>query len=81
MPQPQNPQLIALEDIGFEAMMAELILQTYPIREDDSRLRASVVDFEKQRGDYPVRREFGAYQVVCSEKNRASIEAFGFNIK
>lgn len=81
MPQPQNPQLMAHEDISFETMMAELILQTYPIREDDSRLRASVADFEKQRGDYPVRREFGAYQVACSEKNRASIEAFGFNIK
>ncbi len=80
IPKPEKPHLAANETLGFEAMMADLILHTYPIREDDSRLRASVADFEKQRGNYPVRREFAAYHVACSHQNEALIKAFGFNI-
>ncbi len=50
-------------DRSVQAILAEAILATYDIREDDTRLRASLTTFEKQRGDYPVRREFPAYQV------------------
>jgi len=41
-------------------ILAEAILATYDIRQDDARLRESVATFEKQRGYYPVRREFHA---------------------
>ena len=49
---------------SVQQILAEAILATYDIREDDARLRASVGTFEKQRGDYPVRREFPAYTVA-----------------
>ena len=47
-----------------QQILSEAILATYDIREDDARLRASINTFEKQRGDYPVRREFPAFTVA-----------------
>lgn len=41
----------------------EAIKYTYDIYEDDYRLRNSPATFEKQRGDYPVRREFTFYKL------------------
>lgn len=46
-----------------QQIMAEAVIHTYDIREDDKRLRANPSTFEEQRGDYPVRRELGAYDV------------------
>jgi erythronate-4-phosphate dehydrogenase len=54
---------IDCKDKKLQQIITEAILFTYPILEDDSRLRASVNTFEKQRGDYPLRREFRAYTV------------------
>jgi len=48
-----------------QQVLAEAIFATYDIREDDKRLRLSVETFEKQRGDYPVRREFPVYNIYC----------------
>lgn len=48
-----------------QQILSEAILATYDIREDDQRLRDSIATFEKQRGDYPVRREFPTYQIYC----------------
>ncbi len=81
IPQPLNPCLIANESLGFEQMMADLILNTYPIRDDDRRLRSAIADFEKQRGNYPLRREFAAYRVKCSHHNIPLVKAFGFEIQ
>jgi erythronate-4-phosphate dehydrogenase len=47
-----------------QQILSEAVLATYDIREDDARLKASVGTFEKQRGDYPVRREFPAYTIA-----------------
>lgn len=55
-------------------ILAEAILATYDIREDDARLRASVATFEKQRGDYPVRREFPAFTVAGKFSNPKVID-------
>jgi erythronate-4-phosphate dehydrogenase len=44
-----------------EDVFSEIINATYRVEEDDRRLRAAPAEFEKQRGSYPVRREFGAY--------------------
>lgn len=55
-------------------ILSEAILATYDIREDDARLRASVSTFEKQRGDYPVRREFHAYTVAGRFNNPKVID-------
>ncbi len=42
-------------------IFADIIFSTYKILEDDMRLRISPQTFEKQRGDYPIRREFQNY--------------------
>lgn len=51
------------KDLTDEQIIAQAVLHTYDIRQDDQLLRANSSDFEKQRGDYPVRREFSAYTV------------------
>jgi erythronate-4-phosphate dehydrogenase len=66
-----------------QQILAEAILATYDIREDDARLRASVGTFEKQRGDYPVRREFPAFTVAGKFSNPKVIDKLkriGFKI-
>lgn len=78
MPDPECKVLILSDKCSKEQAIAELILHTYPIRNDDRRLRQSPATFEYQRGHYPVRREFGAYTVVCEPEQAAWIESFGF---
>ena len=46
-----------------QQVLTEIIFATYNISDDDKTLRASVETFEKQRGAYPVRREFPYYEV------------------
>jgi erythronate-4-phosphate dehydrogenase len=57
-----------------QQVLAEAIFATYDIREDDKRLRNSVGTFEKQRGDYPVRREFPTFTVFCKINNIKTIK-------
>ena len=56
-----------------QQILSEAILGTYDIRKDDNRLRESVTTFEKQRGDYPVRREFPSFKVFCKINNLKAI--------
>jgi erythronate-4-phosphate dehydrogenase len=56
-----------------QQVLAEAVFATYDIREDDKCLRASVGTFEKQRGDYPVRREFPTFNVICKVNNIKTI--------
>lgn len=46
-----------------EEIVREAVFSTYNIDEDNIKLRFSPSDFEKQRGDYPPRREFTAYTI------------------
>lgn len=48
-------------------MVEELILNTYDPRVDTKRLRQSPETFEKQRGDYPLRREYRAFTVTDAQ--------------
>lgn len=67
-----------------EQILREAVLATYDIREDDQRLRNSVETFEKQRGDYPVRREFPVYSITSKNIDQTNIEKLkklGFTIK
>lgn len=62
---PSNTEiLIDGTHLTTQQILSEAVLATYNICEDDARLRASVETFEKQRGDYPVRREFPAWSVA-----------------
>lgn len=70
------------EGLSDQEIMAKAILHTYDIREDDARLRKNPSDFEKQRGDYPVRREFGAYTLRTVNVSKPLLDVLskmGFN--
>lgn len=66
-----------------EEIIREAVYQTYNIEEDDIKLRFSPSDFEKQRGDYPLRREFPSFSINLkgvSGKVRKMLEGIGFKI-
>lgn len=49
-----------------QEIIGEAVLATYAIANDCKRLKESVGTFEKQRGDYPIRREFPTYTIVAT---------------
>ncbi len=56
-----------------QQILSEAILATYDIRDDDKQLRESVETFEKQRGNYPIRREFPTFRIFCKINNIKAI--------
>ncbi len=82
---PENP---VIEIDGNQrreySILAEAILSTYNIENDDEALRNSPELFEKLRGDYPVRREFDSYTVKAKNVEKETLEKLeklGFKIK
>jgi erythronate-4-phosphate dehydrogenase len=66
-----------------EDIVREAVFHTYNIEEDDFRLRMSPYDFEKQRGEYHVRREFPSYTVKlhnCTKESYKILKDLGFRI-
>jgi len=65
IPNPIQPLLFELDCRGknVQQCINEAIWHTYLVNDDDGRLRASPTTFEKQRGDYPIRREFEAFTI------------------
>ena len=65
-------------------VLAEAIKYTYNVKEDDSRLRADIREFENLRSNYPVRREFPAFSVRLlnddSGRSTVFLREAGFNI-
>ncbi len=62
---------------------AMAILRTYNILEDDKRLRSNLTLFEKLRGEYPVRREFGSWKVELTGADTDTVKIIkdlGFNL-
>jgi len=83
IPIPTNPKQIVIECGGKnkQEILTEAILATYKIADDDKTLRNSVETFEKQRGSYPVRREFPYYEIKLSNGNeeiKKILETLGF---
>ncbi|MGC9353110.1 MAG: 4-phosphoerythronate dehydrogenase, partial [Mariniphaga sp.] len=65
------------------SILAEAVLSTYDIENDDEALRENPQLFEKLRGDYPVRREFGTYTVKVKnmqETIKLKLIKLGFHI-
>jgi len=65
------------------SILAEAILSTYDIENDDEALRKSPHQFEKLRGDYAVRREFESYTIRTKnvqEKTLQKLKKLGFNV-
>jgi len=84
IPEPQCPILeIDCQNKTREEVLAEAIQATYDIGADDDRLRRSVETFEAQRGNYPVRREFFAYQVRtvnAADPTMSALKSLGFRL-
>lgn len=86
LPVPDYP-FIHLDNNSEPAYLtaAKAILRTYDILEDDKRLREDSEDFEKQRGSYPVRREFHIWEITPSRATRPEtiemLMALGFRVK
>lgn len=91
IPLPDQDVCFTIDVTGKTAteIIQEAILYTYDIKNDDKRLRASVSTFEKQRSDYPVRREFPAFTVTLDgaltpeliEECVETLEEIGFNVE
>jgi erythronate-4-phosphate dehydrogenase len=65
IPEPADPVIrIDCRGVADEAVIREAIYSTYRIAEDDRKLRDKPGEFEKQRGEYPPRREFDAYTLI-----------------
>jgi erythronate-4-phosphate dehydrogenase len=71
IPPPPSP-VIKLDGEGKsdEDIIREAVNLTYDIETDNSNLRSSPYDFENQRGDYPLRREFHAYTVKIKDGSK-----------
>jgi erythronate-4-phosphate dehydrogenase len=85
VPLPVSPD-ISIDCYGKseEDIIRETVAHTYNIDDDNSKLRNSPSDFEKQRGNYPLRREFPSYNVelkVGSENVQQMLKNIGFKIK
>jgi erythronate-4-phosphate dehydrogenase len=68
----------------IQEIVSQAILFTYKITEDDARLRQSIGTFEKQRGSYPLRREFRAFEVQLLHPHsdvEHKIKNLGFQLK
>ena len=81
---PPEQQILELDCSGLsqQAIFGRLVLHTYDILADDRLLRESPQTFEKQRGDYPLRREFTAYAVRLRNATadaRSLARALGFS--
>ena len=81
---PENP---VIEIDGNQrreySILAEAILSTYQIENDFDALKENTADFEKLRGDYPVRREFDSYTVKATNVEAGTLEKLvklGFKI-
>jgi len=84
VPVPDNTMInIYNRSASGENIIAEAIINTYNIPEDVMRLRKSPETFEKQRADYPLRREFNAYSVKLDRKDRDAeriLRRMGFRV-
>jgi len=84
IPSPAQPMI----DIPDQAVSEQQILEycihhTYPIEKDNANLRDHIVNFEKLRGSYPVRREFPAYTIKLNRLNQKytlKLKNLGFKI-
>ncbi len=66
-----------------QEILNEAVQQTYSITDDDKILRNSPETFEKQRGDYRIRREFDNYFIQpanCNSNMEDKLKKMGFKM-
>jgi erythronate-4-phosphate dehydrogenase len=84
VPLPDHPLInIDCKGKSVQSIVAEAVLHTYNIDEDNINLRFSPADFEKQRVNYRIRREFSAFSVTLSHQSveaKLALRELGFRI-
>lgn len=86
LPQPDEPAEFTLDAEGLkpQEVLADAILHTYDVRQDDALLRSDISSFEKLRSSYRIRREFQAFSVMLKNDQTGRCCAFlremSFNI-
>lgn len=84
IPQPEDPFIVMdSKDRSLEQLVLRAILHTYDVTSDDARFRSDPGNFEKLRGNYPVRREFQAFKIVLlhgSPETIKTLESIGFTV-
>jgi erythronate-4-phosphate dehydrogenase len=85
VPLPNNPKELTIECQGKsnQEILPEIILLTYDLTKEDATLRKSVDTFEKQRNEYPIRREFPYYQIKLLNGNHElnkTVSELGFKV-
>ena len=83
LPEPVQ-QIINIDCRGknISQIIGEAVEHTYDISADDRRLRENPSGFEKQRSEYPVRREFHAFTVRLlngTDESKEILDKLGFN--
>ena len=65
IPAPAQALSFGIQAIGksLQEVLTEAVLHTYDISADSDALRTHLGDFERLRGDYPIRREFTSFTV------------------
>ena len=79
IPAPPMPTVIRIDCEGKTAQQVfyEAVTHTYPIWEDSLRLKQIPAAFEKQRGDYWIRREFGCFTVHLEHPTEKMVHGLG----
>ena len=85
LPAPKNSNEISIDcsDLSEQEIFYKAFISSYDILNDDNTLRNSVDTFEKQRGNYPVRREFPFYKIKaknCRNEIENKLKEIGFQI-
>lgn len=84
VPEPLEPVItISCSGKSDDEIIREAVFHTYNIDQDNISLRFSPADFEKQRGDYHLRREFNAYTVklkVGTKQVSKLLKDIGFKV-
>ncbi len=69
VPLPENTAILLDGSGSIDKILLRAINNSYDISNDDRRLRNSPETFEKQRGDYPLRREFHLFDFWAGESS------------
>lgn len=86
LPAPLQPLEFTIDaaDRKPQEVLADAILHTYDVMQDDAELRADVSGFERLRSEYKTRREFPAFTVKLLNDTSGRATVFlreaGFNI-
>ncbi len=79
IPTPEPPLICSIQDVTVDEEVRHAVNAAYDISFDDQNLRNTPQDFEKQRGDYYLRREFPAFTITdCSPQAAVILKKLGF---